>query len=75
MVVWYQYKTKVLMGLMVGTKPANKPSTEVVKQCIENGVLCLTAKDKVRLLPALNIPLDTLKETLNIIKTSLSKNR
>ena len=61
------------MGLMVGIKPANKPAAEVVKQCMEKGVLCLTAKDKVRLLPALNIPLDTLKEALEIIKSSMAK--
>ena len=35
---------------------------------IENGVLCLTAKDKVRLLPALNIPVDVLEKAVNIIK-------
>ena len=61
------------MGLMAGIKPANKPAAEVVKQCMENGVLCLTAKDKVRLLPALNIPFDTLKEALSIVKSSLQK--
>lgn len=55
------------MGLMVGLKTV-KPAAEVVKKCIEEGVLCLTAKDKVRLLPALNIPLDVLKEATEIIK-------
>lgn len=59
------------IGLMVGIKPANKKAADVVKECIEKGVLCLTAKDKVRLLPALNIPFDTLKKTLEIIKSSL----
>lgn len=61
------------IGLMVGIKPANKPAADVVKQCMEKGVLCLTAKDKVRLLPALNIPFDTLKEALTVIKYSLQK--
>ncbi|MCQ2562615.1 MAG: aminotransferase class III-fold pyridoxal phosphate-dependent enzyme, partial [Alphaproteobacteria bacterium] len=61
------------IGLMVGIKPSNKTAADVVKQCIENGVLCLTAKDKVRLLPALNIPMNTLKEALTIIKSSLSR--
>jgi len=37
-------------------------------KCIEGGVLCLTAKDKVRLLPALNIPMDVLKNAVEIIK-------
>jgi acetylornithine/N-succinyldiaminopimelate aminotransferase len=59
------------IGLMVGIKPANKKAADVVKECIEKGVLCLTAKDKVRLLPALNIPFDTLKKALEIIKSSL----
>ena len=34
---------------------------------MERGVLCLTAKDRVRLLPALNIPMDTLKKAAEII--------
>ena len=56
------------MGLMVGIKTV-KPAREVVAQCIEKGVLCLTAKDKVRLLPALNIPMDILREAIEIIKS------
>ena len=41
------------LGLMIGVKPV-APAAEVVKTCMERGVLCLTAKNKVRLLPALN---------------------
>ena len=63
------------LGLMVGIKPANKSASDVVKQCMEKGVLCLTAKDKVRLLPALNIPSDTLKQALEVIKSSLVQGR
>lgn len=55
------------MGLMVGVKTV-KPAAEIVKAAIERGVLCLTAKDKVRLLPALNIPFDDLKKAIQIIK-------
>ncbi len=54
------------LGLMIGIKTV-KPATEVVKSAIEKGVLCLTAKDKVRLLPALNIPFDDLKKAIDII--------
>ena len=57
------------MGLMIGIKTA-KPAPDVVKACMEQGVLCLTAKDKVRLLPALNIPMETLKEAVGIIKAA-----
>ena len=55
------------MGLMMGIK-TEKPAAEVVAKCMENGVLCLTAKDKVRLLPALNIPFDVLKKAAAVIK-------
>ncbi len=58
------------LGLMVGIKTV-KPASEVVKKCMEKGVLCLTAKDKVRLLPALNIEWETLKKAINIIKECL----
>ena len=54
------------MGLMLGLKTV-KPASQVVKQCMEQGVLCLTAKDKLRLLPALNIPWDTLKKAAAVI--------
>ena len=55
------------MGLMIGIKTV-KPAAEVVKMAMEKGVLCLTAKDKVRLLPALNIPFSDLKAAVEIIK-------
>ncbi len=57
------------MGLMIGIT-TKKPAKEVVNECIAKGVLCLTAKTKVRLLPALNIPMDTLKEAIEIIKAA-----
>lgn len=56
------------MGLMIGVK-TTKPAKDVVNACMEKGVLCLTAKDKVRLLPALNIPMDVLKEAVEVIKS------
>ncbi|MBQ4317146.1 MAG: acetylornithine/succinylornithine family transaminase [Clostridia bacterium] len=56
------------MGLMIGIK-TEKPAKEIVIKCMERGVLCLTAKDKVRLLPALNINEATLTEALEIIKS------
>ncbi len=58
------------MGLMVGIKTV-KPAAEVVKAAMEKGVLCLTAKDKVRLLPALNIPMEDLKTAIDVIKSCL----
>ena len=55
------------MGLMVGIQ-TEKPAGQLVKALVEKGVLCLTAKDKVRLLPALNIPMDVLAKAIDAIK-------
>ena len=57
------------LGLMIGIKPV-KPAREVVNRCLENGVLCLTAKDRVRLLPALNIPMDLLEKAVAVLKAA-----
>lgn len=55
------------LGLMIGLD-TEKPAGEVVAKCMENGVLCLTAHGKVRLLPALNIPMELLKEAVPVIR-------
>ena len=60
------------MGLMIGIKPV-KPAREVVLKCIERGVLCLTAKNKVRLLPALNIPSETFRGALEILRAACAQ--
>ena len=57
------------MGLMIGVKTA-APAGDVVRKCMENGVLCLTAKDKVRLLPALNIPMEDLAFAVETIRAA-----
>lgn len=55
------------MGLMLGVK-TKAPAKAVVNAAIEKGVIALTAKDKVRLLPALNIPDELLKEAIATLK-------
>ncbi|MCF0115670.1 MAG: acetylornithine/succinylornithine family transaminase [Erysipelotrichaceae bacterium] len=57
-------------GLILGIKTV-KPASEVVKTCMENGVLVITAKDKVRLLPALNIPMEALEKAVEVIKNAI----
>ena len=54
------------MGLMLGIS-CERPAAECVRECIDRGVLCLTAKDRIRLLPALNIPSDLLREGAEVI--------
>ena len=57
------------LGLMIGIE-TEKPAKDVVMECIAKGVLCLTAKTKVRLLPPLNIPMDVLEEAITVIKNA-----
>jgi len=58
------------MGLMVGIL-SEKPASEVVTKAMDLGVLCLTAKDRVRLLPALNIPKEVLEKGIELLKEAL----
>ena len=61
------------MGLMLGIS-TDKDAGEVAKACLENGLLVLTAhKNKVRLLPALNISYDEIDEGLKILKEVIEK--
>ena len=53
-------------GLMLGIE-TEKDAGEVIAECREKGVLVIKAKNKVRLLPALNIPFETLKTAVNIL--------
>ncbi len=55
------------IGLMAGVKPLNKSSRDAVLYCNDNGVLCTTAKDKIRMLPAINIPFELLERAVKII--------
>ncbi len=60
------------MGLMIGIKTV-RPVSDVIKECMEEGVLPLSAKDKLRLLPALNIDDDSLKRAIAVIKAACEK--
>ena len=55
------------LGLMLGIE-TEKDAGEVIKYCMDNGVLVIKAKNKVRLLPALNIPMNLLQKAVEIIK-------
>ena len=55
------------LGLMLGVE-TEKPAGQVVEACMARGVLVLTAKNKIRLLPALNIPMALLEEAVATVK-------
>lgn len=55
------------LGLMIGIE-CDVPSPAIIEKCRERGVIVLASKHKVRLLPALNIPFDTLKTAIATLK-------
>lgn len=55
------------MGLMLGVE-TEKDASEIIARCMENGVLVIRAKNKLRLLPALNIPIELLEKAIEILK-------
>lgn len=60
------------MGLMLGIKTV-RDASDVIADCMEQGLLVIRAKDKIRLLPALNIPDDVLKQAVEILKAVCGK--
>jgi acetylornithine/N-succinyldiaminopimelate aminotransferase len=60
------------LGLMLGLE-TERPAGDVVADCREAGVLVLKAKEKVRLLPPLNIPMDLLEKATEIILDSVKE--
>ncbi|MDR1630482.1 MAG: acetylornithine/succinylornithine family transaminase [Oscillospiraceae bacterium] len=60
------------MGLMLGIA-CEKDSKALAAACLSRGVVALTAKNKLRLLPALNIPMPVLQKAVRIIKEEIEK--
>ena len=58
------------LGLMLGVE-CEKNAKEVVAACMEKGVLVLTAKTKIRLLPPLNISMEQLEKAISVLKEAL----
>lgn len=54
------------LGLMLGVECV-RPVDEVVAECRKRGVLVIKAKQKIRLLPALNIPWELLEKAIKIL--------
>ena len=55
------------MGLMLGLE-IQKPAREFAELALQKGVLVTIAKDNIRLLPALNIPMDLLQQAVTVLK-------
>lgn len=61
------------LGMMIGVSIKSKDAKEVVISCLDHGLILLTAKEKLRLLPPLTITYDEIKEGLKILKEVLNK--
>lgn len=58
-------------GMMIGISLKTKKAGEVAGECLKNGLLVLTAKEKVRLLPPLTITKAELEKGLAVLKSVL----
>jgi acetylornithine/N-succinyldiaminopimelate aminotransferase len=59
-------------GLMIGVSLKEKTPAELVKACLKEGLLLLTAKDKLRLLPPLTISREDIDAGLAIMEKALA---
>ncbi len=60
------------LGLMIGLK-TSAPAREVASACLAKGLIVLTAHDRVRLLPPLNITKAEMEQAIKILKEVLEK--
>ena len=60
------------LGLMIGIE-TEQDASDVIAKCRENGVIAIKAKHKVRLLPALNIPMHELQKAVAVIKAACAE--
>lgn len=59
------------MGLMLGIRLKTKKAADILVKCAQNGLLILTAKDKLRFLPPLNISDENIEKGMKILKDIL----
>ena len=60
------------LGLMLGIE-TEKDAKTIISQCLEKGLIVLSAKEKVRLLPPLNITMGELRRALNILSEVMAE--
>lgn len=60
------------IGLMLGIE-TDKNSRDIANACLEKGLLVLTAKNRIRILPALSISYDEINKGLKILKEVIEK--
>lgn len=66
-----EVKSVTGLGMMLGIELKTKNAGEIAKKCSENGLLILTAKNKLRMLPPLVITKEEIDKGIAILKTFL----
>lgn len=61
------------LGLMIGLELTNKTAKDVANACLKQGLMVLTAKTKIRLLPPLNISYEEIDKGLEILISVLNQ--
>lgn len=62
------------MGLMIGIELESGNAHDIAVKCVENGLLIITAKNLLRMLPPLVITYDEIDEALKILENTLKEN-
>lgn len=61
------------LGMMIGIVPENGSSREIAEACLKEGLLILTAKTLLRLLPPLTITQEEMDKGLTILENVMTK--
>ena len=68
-----EIKSVTGLGLMLGIELKTKNAGEIAKKCSENGLLILTAKTKLRMLPPLVITKEEIDKGIEILKNIIAE--
>ena len=61
------------LGLMIGVRLRTKKAADILVKCAVKGLLILTAKEKLRFLPPLNITYENIDKGMSILKEILDE--
>lgn len=63
------------LGLMIGIELEKDNAKDISTKCVENGLLIITAKNLLRMLPPLNISYTEIDEAVKILNTTIQEDK
>lgn len=63
------------LGLMIGIELEKDNAHDIAVKCVENGLLIITAKNLLRMLPPLNISYDDIDEAVRILEKTIMEDK